>query len=130
LTGSPAYQAGGSGFAISDYDNFLADTERLQGTLLGHYDLTEHIRFSGELWLSRDNGTNLAKQPYYNTRQFAAAGQPQGNLIISTANPYLSAADRQTIISNLADMACRRTVSTFRAPTPIFPLALSAPAAI
>jgi outer membrane receptor protein involved in Fe transport len=102
LTGSPAYQAGGSGFAISDYDNFLADTERLQGTLLGHYDLTEHIRFSGELWLSRDNGTNLAKQPYYNTRQFAAAGQPQGNLIISTANPYLSAADRQTIISNLA----------------------------
>ncbi|WP_206244514.1 TonB-dependent receptor domain-containing protein [Novosphingobium terrae] len=102
LTGNAAYQAGGSGFAISDYDNFLADSERLQGTLLGHYDFTDHIHFSGEFWLGRNYGTNLAKQPYYNTRQFAAAGQPNGNLIISTANPYLSAADRQTIISNLA----------------------------
>ncbi len=102
LTGNAAYQAGGSGFAISDYDNFLADTERLQGTLLGHYDFTDHIHFSGEFWLGRNNGTNLAKQPYYNTRQFAAAGQPTGNLILSTSNPYLSAADRQTIISNLA----------------------------
>ncbi len=102
LTGSAAFQAGGSGFAIGDYDNFLADSQRFQGTLLGHYDLTDHIHFSGEFWLGRDFGTNLAKQPYYNTRQFAAAGQPQGNLIISTSNPYLSAADRQTIISNLA----------------------------
>ncbi|WP_241127517.1 TonB-dependent receptor domain-containing protein [Novosphingobium terrae] len=102
LTGSGLYQAGGSGFAIANYDNFLADTQRIQGTLLGHYDFTDHIHFSGEFWLGRNFGTNLAAQPYYNTALFAAAGETNGNLALSTANPYLSAADRQTIISNLA----------------------------
>jgi outer membrane receptor protein involved in Fe transport len=102
LTGSGLVQAGGSGFAIGDYDNFLNDSERLQGTLLAHYDITDHIRFNGEVWLGRNFATNVAAQPYYNTAQFNSAGQPNGNLILSTANPYLSAADRQTIINSLA----------------------------
>jgi hypothetical protein len=70
LTGSGLVQAGGSGFAIGDYDNFLNDSERLQGTLLGHYDITDHIRFNGEVWLGRNFATNVAAQPYYNTAQF------------------------------------------------------------
>jgi len=102
LTGSGLVQAGGSGFAIGDYDNFLNDSERLQGTLLAHYDITDHIRFNGEVWLGRNFATNVAAQPYYNTAQFNSAGQPNGNLILSTANPYLSVADRQTIINSLA----------------------------
>lgn len=101
LTGSGLYQAGGDGFAIRDYGNFLVDSKRIQGTLLGHYDITDHIRFSGEAWLGRNIATNLSAQPYYNTALFANAGETNGNLILSTSNPFLSAADRATIINNL-----------------------------
>lgn len=111
LTGSSLYQAGGSGFPIRDFGNFLVDSKRIQGTLLGHYDITDHIRFSGEAWLGRSTATNLAAQPYYNTALFAGAGETNGNLILSTSNPFLSAADRATIISNLT--AHRRNPSTF-----------------
>lgn len=100
-TGSGLYEAGGDGFPIDDYGNFLVDSKRIQATLLGHYDISDHVRFSGEAWLGRDIATNLRDQPYYNTALFAGAGEVNGNLILSTSNPFLSAADRQTIIDSL-----------------------------
>ena len=103
LTGNSIIQGGGSGFRIDDFGNFLTTTKRIQGTLLGHYDITDHIRFSGEAWLGRDIGRNLRDQPYYSTALFADSGQPNGDLALSTANPYLSAADRATIINNLVE---------------------------
>jgi outer membrane receptor protein involved in Fe transport len=101
-TGNQLYQAGGDGFAIGDYSNFLVSSERYQGTVLTHFDFTDHFRFKGEAWFSKDYATNIADQPFYNTALFGAAGDANGNLVFSTANPYLSAADRATIISNLA----------------------------
>lgn len=100
-TGSSIYQAGGDGFAIGDYSNFLVASERYQGTVLGHYDISDNIHFNGEVWFSRNYATNTADQPFYNYAGFGNAGDANGNLIISTANPYLSAADRATIIGNL-----------------------------
>jgi outer membrane receptor protein involved in Fe transport len=100
-TGSALYQAGGDGFAIGDYSNFLVASERYQGTLLAHYDISDSIRFNGEVWFSRNYATNTADQPFYNYYGFGDAGDANGNLIINTANPYLSAADRATIVSNL-----------------------------
>ena len=101
LTGSGLYQAGGDGFPIRDFGNFLVDSKRIQGTLLGHYDITDKVHFSGEAWVGRSTATNLRDQPYYNTALFADAGQTNGNLILSTNNPFLSDADRATIVSNL-----------------------------
>jgi iron complex outermembrane recepter protein len=103
LTGSKQIQAGGDGFRLRDYDNFLTDTKRIQGTALAHYDFSDHFRFSGEAWLGRSIGRNLRAQPYYNTALFGDAGDVNGNLVMSTSNPYLSAQDRATIISNLTD---------------------------
>ncbi|WP_288936347.1 TonB-dependent receptor [uncultured Sphingomonas sp.] len=102
LTGNGLIQAGGSGFRIRDYDNFLTDSNRLSATALFHYDFSDHFRFSGEGWYGRSVATNLRAQPFYNTALFAGAGQTNGNLVLSTDNPYLSAADRATIISSLA----------------------------
>ncbi|MEA1648978.1 TonB-dependent receptor [Nitrospirillum sp. BR 11164] len=101
LTGSSLYQAGGSGFPIADFANLETQSNREQVTALGHYDITDHLRFNGELWYGRSRAQNLRDQPYYNTALFGNAGDPNGNLVLSTDNPYLSAADRATIISNL-----------------------------
>ncbi|WP_145735400.1 TonB-dependent receptor domain-containing protein [Nitrospirillum pindoramense] len=101
LTGSSLYQAGGSGFPIGDFGNLLTESNRTQVTLLSHYDLTDHIRFNTELWYGHLRAANLRDQPYYNTALFGNAGDVNGNLILNTNNPYLSAADRQTIINNL-----------------------------
>lgn len=101
LTGSKLIQAGGDGFAIGNYDNFLSDSHRIQTTTLFHYDFSDHFRFKGEGWYSNVTSTNLAAQPFYNTALFNDAGGIDGNLILSTANPYLSNADRATIVSSL-----------------------------
>lgn len=95
-------EAGGDGFAISDYGNLLAKNQRIQGTLLANYAFNDHLRFHGEFWLGHSEARNIADQPFYNTWLFANAGETNGNLILSTDNPFLSAADQQTIKDNLA----------------------------
>ena len=112
LTGNGLYQAGGDGFAIGDFDNFLTDSNRIMATMLARYDIADHIHFSGEAWYGRNTATNLRAQPFYNTGLFANAGDINGNLILSTDNPYLSAADRQTIINSL--VANGQDPSTFQ----------------
>ncbi|TWB10490.1 TonB-dependent receptor-like protein [Nitrospirillum amazonense] len=111
LTGSALYQAGGSGFPISDYSNLQVESNRVQVTALSHYDLTDHVRFNTELWYGRLRAANLRDQPFYNTALFGAAGDANGNLVLKTDNPFLSAADRQTIINNL--VAADADPSTF-----------------
>ncbi|WCM25198.1 TonB-dependent receptor [Sphingomonas sp. QA11] len=110
-TNNGLIQAGGDGFRIRDYDNFLTDSSRLSATALFHYDFSDRLRFSGEAWYGRTIATNLRAQPFYNTALFKPAGETNGNLIMSTANPFLSAADRQTIINSLA--ANQMDTSTF-----------------
>ncbi|EZP50845.1 TonB-dependent receptor domain-containing protein [Sphingomonas sp. RIT328] len=100
-TGSQLYGAGGDGFAIGDYENLITRSDRVQATLLAHYDFSDHIRLSAEGWYGHTSASNISAQPFYNTALFANAGETNGNLILSTANPYLSAADRATIVSNL-----------------------------
>jgi outer membrane receptor protein involved in Fe transport len=91
-------EAGGDGFPIDDYGNLLAQSKRIQGTLLANYELSDHIRFHGEFWVSHDTAANLADQPYYSTADFGdPAGTANGNLILNTNNPFLSAADAATI---------------------------------
>ncbi|MBB6253767.1 TonB-dependent receptor domain-containing protein [Nitrospirillum iridis] len=101
LTGNSIYQAGGSGFPIADFGNLQVESNRVQVAALGHYDLTDHVKLNTELWYGHLRAANLRDQPYYNTALFGNAGDPNGNLTLSTDNPYLSTADRQTIINNL-----------------------------
>ncbi|MFD2782140.1 hypothetical protein ACFS32_14725 [Novosphingobium pokkalii] len=44
--------------------------------MLTHFDFTDHFRFKGEAWFSKDYATNIADQPFYNTALFGAAGMP------------------------------------------------------
>ncbi len=102
VTGSVSTEAGGDGFRTADYGNLLTDSNRIQGVLMGHYDFSEHLRFHAEAWASRDIATNRADQTLYNTALFGNAGDPAGNYILSSTNPFLSAADQATIQASLA----------------------------
>jgi len=94
--------SGGNGFNLPLQNNILTNSERYIGTALGSYQLTDGVRAFGEAWYAHSRGTNIIDQPNYNTALFDAAGTPDGNLPISIDNPYLSAADRATIVANLA----------------------------
>ncbi len=120
FTGTGFTEAGGSGFPIGNFGNLLAQSNRIQGTLLGHYDVSDHLRVHGELWWGRDTATNLAAQPYYSTGLFGPAGTPNGNLILNTANPFLSAADRATLQSALGTPGVDGTFYLARANTDLY----------
>ncbi|MCQ9157231.1 TonB-dependent receptor domain-containing protein [Acidomonas methanolica] len=94
--------SGGNGFPLGNYSNLMTNTGRVSLTMLGHYDITPRIKVYGEAWYNRYNSTNVVGQPYYSTANFASAGQPEGNLIFNTSNPYLTTAERNTIVNGLA----------------------------
>jgi outer membrane receptor protein involved in Fe transport len=99
-TGQPLIQSGGDGFRIRDFGNYQVDSNRFVATALFHYDFSDSVRFSGEAWYGRSVAVNLRDQPAYSTALF---GNAASNMMFSTDNPYLSVADRATIIGNLAD---------------------------
>ena len=59
----------------------------------------------GEFWYSETHTDQLAAQSEYDSSLFAVAGQPNGNLILSVNNAFLSPADQATIARNLAAYA-------------------------
>lgn len=95
------FSSGGNGFAyIRQTSNALTDIERYNANLIGHYDITDNIRFFAEGWYSHTKGTNLATQPEYNTAAFGTpAGEPGGNIILSINNPFLSPEERAAIVN-------------------------------
>jgi iron complex outermembrane recepter protein len=96
---------GGDGLDLAKTDNLLSPQERINGTVLGRFSLSEHATLYGELWYSETHSELLTAQTAYNTALFGAAGQPSGNLILSVTNAFLSAADQATIARNLAAYA-------------------------
>lgn len=91
---------GGNGFVLPG--NLLTPVRRYLATALAEYEISDGIRLFGEAWYANSRGEQLRDQPVYNTGLFGAAGDPDGNLILSVNNPYLTAAARQTIVNSLA----------------------------
>lgn len=93
--------SGGNGYNLPLQSNLLTTSERYIASAQASYQFSDRIRFFGEAWYVRSKGTNLIDQPNYNTALFDDAGRPDGNLLLSLDNPYLSATDRATIAANL-----------------------------
>ncbi|MBV9883765.1 MAG: TonB-dependent receptor [Sphingomonadaceae bacterium] len=89
--------AGGNGLNLNRVSNLVTPLERYSAVGLFNYELTDHIRFVGEAWYSHSSGTNLYDQPAYNSAAFGGAGEPGGNIIMHTDNPFLSAQARAII---------------------------------
>lgn len=93
--------SGGDGLAFTDISNLLAPQERMLATTFVNFQISDRLRAFGEGWFAKTHGTRLRDQPVYNTWLFDDAGTTDGNLIISTDNPFLSAAARTTLIDGL-----------------------------
>jgi iron complex outermembrane recepter protein len=96
---------GGDGHAYWSDVALLSAQQRINTTLLGRFDLNDHARLFGELWFSETHTFVPDGDGDPNTAFINSAGLPGGNLIISAANPFLSAADQATIARNLAAFA-------------------------
>lgn len=92
---------GGNGFNLNNTQQLLTDTERYNATLLGGYELTDNVRLFGEAWFAHSGATNLRDQPVYNTGLFDEPGTPDGSIIVSIDNPFLTPAQRQTIVDSI-----------------------------
>jgi len=100
--GFSSFTSGGNGYSLRSVENLLTDLERYSINANLSYQLTDDIRFFAEGWYSLSKGRNLADQPVYNSAFFGAAGDPEGNLVISLNNPFLSATARTAIQNALA----------------------------
>ncbi|WP_220792789.1 TonB-dependent receptor domain-containing protein [Gluconacetobacter aggeris] len=108
VNGDQISGSGGNGFNIGNYNNLIVGQTRLNLTTLAHYDITDHLKAKFEGWYQDASAFNTSAQPNYNTALFASAmtgaadGTQSGNLVLSTGNPFLTQAERATIVSNLA----------------------------
>ncbi|MFT8612626.1 MAG: TonB-dependent receptor plug domain-containing protein, partial [Gluconobacter oxydans] len=110
-TKSPTTVVGGNGTALQDYGQLYAPTQKLNLTLLGHYDITDHIHATWQGWYARGTASSEVAQGTWNTPLFADPltmdnyhnyGEVNGAYALSTNNPYLSSAARTSIVNALS----------------------------
>lgn len=95
--------SGGNGFNLNNTQQLLTDTKRYNFNLLTQFQITDNIRLFGEGWYAYSKGTNLREQPVYNSGLFDAAGTPDGPIIMSINNPYLTDAQRAVIQNSITN---------------------------
>lgn len=110
---------GGNGVALQDYNQLVAPNNKLNLTLLGHYDLTEHLHATWQGWYARGTAQSQVAQgtwstplfdspltqntggqldsSYYSTNGTCSTHCVNGAYQLSTRNPYLTSAERSTI---------------------------------
>ncbi|KXV22285.1 TonB-dependent receptor [Gluconobacter japonicus] len=102
--------SGGNGIALQDYNQLYAPSDKLNLTMLGHYDFTNHLHATWQGWYARGSASSLVGQGTWNTPQFddpLSLASYQTNTVVngayqlSTNNPYLTPAVRAQIINGL-----------------------------
>ena len=93
--------SGGNGFNLFNTQQLLTDTKRYNANILAQFEITDNIRLFGEGWYAYSKGTNLREQPVYNSELFDAAGTPDGPIILSINNPFLTAEQRAAIQNSI-----------------------------
>ncbi len=103
-TGSSAvFGEGGSGFDLTDFQEAVPPVERFVFSSTAHYDVNDNLRIFMETNFLNSNGTDLVSQSSnaFNTAFLNTQGQ--GSFGISIDNPFISDADRQTLIDAGSD---------------------------
>lgn len=86
---------GGQGLDTRDLSTLAAGLERYNFTTIGHYDITPHIKASGELLYSHEESND----PYGTQQVFRTIGNSgaSGPISFNNTNPFLTAADIATL---------------------------------
>jgi outer membrane receptor protein involved in Fe transport len=102
-TGDLITSNGGDGLNLGQVSTLLSPQERANATFLVNFKFTDNVRGFGEAWYANTKGERITSQPVFNTALFDAAGNPDGNLILSIDNPFLTTASRNFIQQQLLD---------------------------
>ncbi|MBP6878089.1 MAG: TonB-dependent receptor [Phenylobacterium sp.] len=87
----PPFTSGGDGLPYQELAALQVGIERWVGNLIGHVDLTDHVRLSGEFMYAKVEGRDPYGQQASNTvLNNAASGA--GAIALSRTNPYLTPA--------------------------------------
>jgi iron complex outermembrane receptor protein len=103
--GAGIWNIGGDGVDFAKFTNLFTPQERINGNVLGHFQLTDRVRLFTEVWYSLTHSHYLVDLGPFNMWLNDPAGSPDGNLIVPLSNPFLSPADRAIIAQNLAAYA-------------------------
>lgn len=103
-TGSVVNVSGGDGLNLAETAQITSDLERLTLYALGHYDITDNIRFFFEANYAETSAVELANQPVFQSVLF---GGDSGSLGVLLSNPFLTDQARATLLrpGNLSNAA-------------------------
>jgi outer membrane receptor protein involved in Fe transport len=90
VTGGIPFNSGGDGLPYQELASLYVGIERLNGNLIGHYDITDHMKVSGELLISHTRSRDPYQVLLSNTVLNSAA-TGSGAIPISRSNPFLPA---------------------------------------
>lgn len=96
--------SGGDGLDLARASQLISDVERYTIFALGHYDVTDNIRFTFETNYAQTRSVELANQPVYQSGLFSGDSLGLG---VNLSNPFLSSQARSILLrpGNLADAA-------------------------
>ena len=106
-TGSPIWRNGGDGLDLDALAPLNTDQERYNLTFLSHYELTDTIKFRGELWWNHAESTQLIAQPQFNGPAFGGLPQDswqsvgEGAIPVLLNNPFLPSTTRDALTTTL-----------------------------
>ncbi|WP_213982224.1 TonB-dependent receptor [Sphingomonas sp. dw_22] len=86
LQGIP-FASGGDGFAYQELAGLRTGVERYTGNLVGHYDISDHMKLSTELLYAHTKGTEIPQGNSYTTLN---AGSYAGPIAFTIDNPFLT----------------------------------------
>lgn len=86
--------AGGDGLDLARAGQILSDVERYTIFALGHYDITDNVRFFFETNYAHTQAVELTNQPVYQSALFSGDSLGLGFLL---SNPFLSSQARDTL---------------------------------
>lgn len=95
LQGVP-FASGGDGLAYGELAALYVGVERYNANLIGHYDITDRIKLSGEFLYAKVEGRDPYGEQASNT-VLNPAGSGAAVIALSRSNPYLSAQARSIL---------------------------------
>jgi iron complex outermembrane recepter protein len=91
IQGVTSTAVGGQGLDFRTLSTLVVGVERANASVIGHYDLTDHIKLSSEFIYGHEQGTD----PFgtQSIVRFVGGGAGQEAISFNNGNPFLSAAD-------------------------------------
>jgi len=89
----PPFATGGDGFPLKDLFGLFTGVERYNANLLGHVDLSDHMKLSGSLLYGRTRGDDPVGSQGFSQTILNPAASGAGPIAFTKANPFLTPAE-------------------------------------